>query len=163
MTTTCTNCSAPFQVSNEDLVFLDKLSPTFNGEKVLIPAPGKCPECRRQRRLASPNISEFYNRNCDKCQKSMISAYSPDKPYTVYCNDCWWGGDWDPCAYGQDFDFERPFFEQYRELQLKVPRATLMNKAPENSEYCNYAGFNKDCYLAVLGCSHRPVHQAPAG
>ncbi len=147
----CSTCQAQYEITDADRAMLKKLSPVFNGETVELPAQNKCPECRRQRRLASPNISEFYNRNCDKCQKTMISAYSADKPYTVYCNDCWWGDSWDSREYGQDYDFNKSFFTQYRELQLKVPRPTLMNKAPENSEYCNYAGFNKDCYLAVLG------------
>ena len=29
--------------------------------------------------------------------------------------------EWDPMEYGMDVDFTRPFFEQFRELMLKVP------------------------------------------
>jgi len=49
--------------------------------------------------------------------------------------------------YGRDFDFSRSFFEQFYELQLEVPRPALVNNNAENSDYCNFADDNKNCYL----------------
>ncbi len=66
----------------------------------------------------------------------------------MYCNECWWGDGWDPAAYGVDFDFTRPFFEQFHELQLQVPRMGLLNKNSVNSEYTNHSGDNKNVYLS---------------
>tara|TARA_B100000315_G_C14548703_1_gene574578 strand:+ start:376 stop:1812 length:1437 start_codon:yes stop_codon:yes gene_type:complete len=69
----------------------------------------------------------------------------------VYCQECWWGDGWDEHSYGRPYDFQKPFFEQYKELQDAVPRLSLMNRNAENSEYCNYAANNKNCYLAMGG------------
>src|SRR6185295_14940235 len=65
----------------------------------------------------------------------------------VYCSDCWWSDRWDPLSYGRDFDFSRPFFDQFRELQDVVPRLALNNVRHENSEYCNQSTGNKNSYL----------------
>ena len=77
----------------------------------------------------------------------MVTIYSPNKPYKVYCTTCWWGDGWDPASYGRDFDFTRPFFEQFAELQREVPRMALLNKNSVNSEYSNHASDNKNVYL----------------
>ncbi len=151
MNKTCKQCKQQFEITDDDLSFYEKVSPIINSKTYSIPPPTLCVTCREQRRLAIPNVRNFYHRNCNLCNKSMVSAYAPDEPFTVYCQDCWWGSKWDESSYGINVDFSRPFFEQMRELQSKVPRITLMNKAPENSEFCNYAGFNKNCYLAVAG------------
>lgn len=79
----------------------------------------------------------------------MISLYNPEAPYPVYCQDCWWSDSWDPLAYGTTVDFSRPFFEQYRELQLVVPRLALFNIHSENSIYTNHSSNNKNCYMGV--------------
>jgi len=61
---------------------------------------------------------------------------------------CWWGDGWDYSSYGKDFDFSRPFFEQYYELQKEVPRMALLNKNSINSEYTNHSRDDKNCYLS---------------
>jgi hypothetical protein len=76
-----------------------------------------------------------------------VTIYSQNKPYKVYCNSCWWGDGWDATSYGRDFDFSRPFFEQFAELQHDVPRMALLNKNSENSEYTNHSSDNKNVYL----------------
>lgn len=150
---TCKNewCKQPFTVTDEDLAFYEKVSPVFGDHKEIIPPPTRCPACRLQRRMSSPNVRHLYSRDCGLCGKSTVTAYSKDKQLVVYCQQCWWGDSWNELDYGREMDFSRPFFDQMKELQLVVPRLALMNKAPENSEYCNYAGFNKNCYLAVFG------------
>lgn len=77
----------------------------------------------------------------------MIAMFSEDSDKTVYCRECWWSDKWDPCDYGKDFDFERSFFEQLDELIKTVPLASLAIGDSENSEYTNYAMWNKNCYL----------------
>lgn len=78
----------------------------------------------------------------------MVTFYSPNKPHKVYCIQCWWGDGWDPSSFGRDFDFSRPFFEQFRELQLNVPRIAVFNKNNINSDYTNHSGDNKNTYLS---------------
>lgn len=140
-TKNCQNCKKDFTIEVEDFSFY---------EKIKVSPPTWCPKCRQQRRYAWRNERTLYRRNCDLCKKSTVTIYSPNKPHKVYCNDCWWSDDWDPSSYGQDFDFSRPFFEQFHELQLKVPRMALLNKNGVNSEYTNHSSDNKDVYLSFV-------------
>ena len=135
----CQNCKKDFTIESEDFNFY---------EKIKVPAPTWCPECRQLRRYAWRNERVLYRRNCDLCGKSTVTIYSSNKPFKVYCNDCWWGDGWDSSKYGRDFDFSRPFFEQYHELQLEVPRMALLNKRSINSEYTNHALDNKNVFLS---------------
>ncbi len=151
MTIRCRFCALPFSTDEEYLGVLGRLSLKIKDQLFEIPAPTLCPDCRQQRRLVRRNERHLYRRTCDKCSCSMISSYSTDKHFTVYCHECWWGDSWDRQSYGREYDFTRGFFDQFGELQRSVPRLTLMNRNPENSEYCNYAGDNKNCFLAVGG------------
>lgn len=93
------------------------------------------------------NENSYYSRSCDKCGKKIISIFPQDSAQVVYCQDCWWADDFDPLSYGQDFDFSRPFFEQYAELMAKVPLVAMVVGDSENSDYTNYAMWNKNCYI----------------
>ncbi|MDP9249319.1 MAG: hypothetical protein M3M85_02305 [bacterium] len=138
-TKNCQNCKKNFTIESEDFKFY---------EKIKVPPPTWCPECRQLRRYAWRNERNLYRRPCDLCGKSTVTIYSPNKPYKVYCNVCWWGDDWDPASYGRDFDFSRPFFEQFAELQHDVPRMALLNKNSVNSEYTNHSADNKNVYMS---------------
>ncbi len=85
------------------------------------------------------------------CRRSIISMYHPKSPYTVYCNDCFASDQWDPFAYALDYNPHQPFFEQLGELLVKVPKSATYSSPASgpnvNSEYTNFAGGNKDCYL----------------
>ncbi len=147
---TCQQCQSLFEVTDQDHQFYDKVSPIFNGKKYLIPEPTLCPDCRRQRRLSFRNERFLYHRKCDLTGRQIISAYSSDKPYKTYQSDEWFSDKWDPLAYGRDFDFSRPFFEQFAELKKEVPRMALVTSpqaADYNCSYINFAGHSKNCYM----------------
>ncbi|MDO8649259.1 MAG: hypothetical protein Q7R81_05765 [Candidatus Peregrinibacteria bacterium] len=147
MQKTCASCSQSFSVDDADIAFLDKLSPIIAGEKQSLPPPTRCPDCRQRRRLSFRNEHHLYRRTCDLTGASIISAYSPDKPFKVYEPSAWWGDQWDGLSYGRPFDFNRPFFEQFAELQREVPRISLHVVSVENADYVNLSGYLKDCYL----------------
>ena len=149
MQQSCRQCTHEFEIASDDLEFYDKVSPVYKGKKHSIPAPSLCPECRQQRRLAFRNERKLFTDQCDLCKKSVISLYSPDKPNKVYCQSCWWGDEWDPAEFKRDFDFNKPFFEQFKELQKIVPRLSIFNLQSVNSEYTNHASGNKNCYMGV--------------
>lgn len=73
--------------------------------------------------------------------------YSPDAKFPVYKPDVWFGDSWDARDCGREFDFERPFFEQFAELRDEVPHLALVSKNNFNCDYCNIVGDCKDCYL----------------
>ncbi|MDP6561472.1 MAG: hypothetical protein QF793_00940 [Candidatus Peribacteraceae bacterium] len=97
------------------------------------------------------NSRNLYSRTCDLTGENIVTIYAPEKPFKVYKREEWFGDKWDATEYGRDFDFTRPFFQQYKELQLEVPRCALLNVNPENSEYCNMCVDNKNCYLVFGG------------
>lgn len=82
----------------------------------------------------------------------MISLYSADKPYKVYKESIWWSDKWDPLEEGQNFDFNRPFFEQFDELLHKVPRRGMhQDGTNENSQYTTFGMSNRNCYMSYAG------------
>jgi len=60
----CKKCSINFEITNEDLEFYKKVSPVFNGEKIEIPTPTLCPDCRQQRRISFRNFYKLYKSKC---------------------------------------------------------------------------------------------------
>src|SRR3989339_1132767 len=118
MRKTCNNCQQNFEITDEDLKFYEKVSPVFNDKKYLIPQPTLCYECRQQRKLAFRNERVLYKRKCDLCKQQIISIYSPDKPFQVYCQKCIWSDKYDPIVFGRNYDFNKSFFEQFSELML---------------------------------------------
>ncbi|MFA6521445.1 MAG: hypothetical protein WCT53_03615 [Candidatus Gracilibacteria bacterium] len=149
LTRTCKKCESNFQITDEDLSFYEKISPTFDDKKYNLLPPTLCPECREQRRWAFRNQSKLYKRKCDFSGEPMISLYSQDKPYKVYKEEIWWSDKWNPMDYGRDFDFSRPFFEQFSELLHAVPRRGMhQDGTNENSDYTTFGMSNKDCYYS---------------
>lgn len=65
----------------------------------------------------------------------------------VYDYDEWWSDKWDQHETGRDFDFNRTFFEQFKELQEEAPHVSIVNINSENSAYTNMSADNKNCYL----------------
>ena len=138
MNKNCQNCKKDFLIEEDDLKFY---------EKIKVPSPTFCPECRLARRLAWRNERSLYKRDCDLCKKNIISMYKAGTTFPVYCHDCWWGDEWDATEYGIDYDFSKSFFEQFKSLQEKVPKPALYESANTNSEYCNHTAHMKNCYL----------------
>lgn len=150
----CLHCRIEFAITDEDKNFLEEISPIFNNKKYLIPEPTFCPDCRAQRRMSWRNERKFHKRKCDLCQKSILSMYGADVKFPVYCLDCWWSDMGEAHLSentSRNFDFSRPFFDQFFELRDKTPHFCLANLAStmENSDFCNHAGYLKNCYLLV--------------
>lgn len=84
-TKVCQNCKKNFIINPDDLLFY---------EKIKVPAPTWCPECRLIRRMAYRNERVLYKRKCDAPghTEEMISIFSPDKADRIYCHSAWWGG-----------------------------------------------------------------------
>lgn len=110
-----------------------------------------CNRCLHMQKLAFRNERVFYKRKCDGTSEEIVSIYHPKSPYKVYKADYFWSDKWSPYDYGQDYDFSRPFFEQFVELKLCVPRLAIHNAKAENSDYCNTSFGNKNSYMIFGG------------
>ena len=139
---TCQNCKKEFTIETEDFNFY---------EKIKVPPPTWCPECRMIRRLSCANGWSLFFRNCDKCGKRTLSMYSPSSKLTIYCQICWWADDWDGTEYAMEYDSGRPFFNQLKELSEETPYQALETDYPtlKNCDYCNALGYCKNCLLAI--------------
>jgi hypothetical protein len=136
---TCQNCHTDFTIEPDDFSFY---------EKVKVPPPTFCPECRLQRRYAWRNERSFFKTICGHCGKNILSAYPSESSYPIFCHNCWMGDAWDPLDYGQEYDFTKPFFTQFKELFGKVPRLNLFQMNSANSEYSNIIRDCKNTYLS---------------
>jgi hypothetical protein len=76
-TKNCQNCKNNFIVDIDDFLFY---------EKIKVPAPTFCPECRLQRRMLWRNERTLYRRKCDapNHEEFIVSIYPPDKKFPVY-------------------------------------------------------------------------------
>ena len=139
----CQNCKNDFQIEPDDFGFY---------EKIQVPPPTFCPECRLVRRLAWRNETGLHNRTCDFCKIKIISIYSEDVNKIVYCDKCWWSDNWDGMEYSLDIDFHRPFLEQFFELFYKTPVPNLFafGTTMINSKYCNMANDMKMFLMEVV-------------
>jgi len=150
----CQNCKAEFVIEPEDFDFYKKIS--ASGGSALggkVPPPTFCPQCRWQRRLMFRNERSLYFVNCGLCGKRTISIYAPDSPFPIYDYDCWLSDKWNRFSYGKEYDFLRPFFEQFKELSREVPHcATLILQSP-GCETCALAWNSKNCYLSLVNTS----------
>ncbi|PJC39314.1 hypothetical protein CO044_00525 [Candidatus Peregrinibacteria bacterium CG_4_9_14_0_2_um_filter_38_9] len=144
---TCEKCQNQFTIPEDDKNFLQKFSVKIEGATFAVPEPTLCPDCRQQRRLSFRNERALYHRKCDMSSKDIISIYRQDSPYKVYSPQEWWSDKWNPLDFGRDFDFERPFFEQFAELKQSIPHLSLHVTNNESSEYINLSGYNKHCHL----------------
>ncbi len=135
----CQNCKNDFTIESEDFSFYDKIK---------VPSPTFCPECRLMRRMAWRGERFLYKRICPFTGKSVITCFSEESGVPVVDRDYWWSDDFNPLDYARDYDFSKSFFEQWQELLKTVPSIPLFNAKSQNSPYTNYAGELKDVYMS---------------
>src|SRR3989344_8204454 len=141
----CQNCKQDFIIDPEDFAFY---------EKIKVPAPTWCPKCRLVRRLIGMNERVFYKRKCDMTGKEILSMFPEDTPFPVYESEAWYSDNWDPYQYGQEYNFSKPFFEQFLELQNKVPRMALVIQGKSvNSPYAHRTSNPKNSYMVFRATS----------
>jgi hypothetical protein len=142
----CAATGRPFTISEQEAALRAALSPIIGGQKILFPEPKLCPEERQRRRLATRNERILYRTTSAVSGKSLISSYSPDKSYQVVSREEW--HQLDNTQFGQDFDFQRPVFEQFAELALKTYKPNVIQDGEMvNSDFTQFCGWSKNCYL----------------
>lgn len=76
----CEHCQKNFKIIAQELKYYQSKS---------LPLPRKCPNCRHKDRLGLRNPRQLFTRNCGKCNQELKTAYSPDRPEIVYCENCY--------------------------------------------------------------------------
>lgn len=139
----CKKCKQEFVLNSNDIGFYQKMK---------VPNPKVCPDCRFKMRSMFRNETTLYSgRKCALCNKNVITMYNPKLSYVVCCNECYQGDKWDPLSFAKDYNVSKSFFEQLKELLVVVPKAITfasLGTGPNiNSDYVNQAGGLKNCYL----------------
>jgi hypothetical protein len=135
----CQNCKKDFTIETEDFNFY---------EKIKVPPPTYCPDCRFTRRMLNMNDRVLYKRKCDLTGKDIFSMYPENAQFPVYETEAWYSDQWDPYQYGIDYDFSKSFFEQFKELWNKVPHMALVKQGMSvNSPYTHRVHDMKNCYM----------------
>lgn len=134
----CQNCHNDFLIEPDDFAFYEKMK---------VPPPTFCPECRFLRRLCWRNNRSLFKRSCGLCNKSLVSFYKDDG-VPVYCESCYSSDAWDMYQHGVDFDFSLPFLQQLEIVLNKQPRVFSVRYGTNiNSDYSNSIVNSKNLYL----------------
>ena len=138
----CQNCKKDFTIESGDFNFY---------ERVQVPPPTFCPLCRIIRRMSFLNDRNFYKRKCDKTGQMCVSLFPENFKIPVYTPKAWWADDWDAISYGQEYDFTKPFFLQFKELMDKVPQFSMQSQYTTlvNSEYTMMGTYNRNCFMVT--------------
>lgn len=143
-TRTCQNCKENFDIQPEDFTFY---------EKIKVPSPTFCPQCRLQRRMAWRNDWHLFKKTDALTGEKIFSLFPEESPVKIYDREYWWTDSWNPLDYGRDYDFSKPFFEQFKELLHTVPLPSNFMFNMVDCNYCTNANDCKKCYL-VRGASY---------
>jgi hypothetical protein len=146
----CQNCQQEFIIEPDDFAFY---------EKIKVPPPTWCPECRVIRRTIFWNYVNLFKKTPVSAEdyseageeKKIFSTYPNEANIKIYDHDYWWSDEWNPMDYGVDIDFKKPFLQQIKELKDAVPMYSRSVRGLVNSDYCNNASYLKNCYLCFNG------------
>ncbi len=114
-----------------------------------LPLPTESPFERLRHIAVFRNRINLYNTTCVLSGKPILSCFPLERKLAVADIDVWGGDSWDASSYAQDYDANRPFFDQLQELFQKtpIPNLNVITGAMENSHYVNGAMNLKNCYL----------------
>lgn len=135
----CTDCKKEFEIDSGDLGLY---------EKVGLKLPEQCFFCRLKQYAAFWVFGKFRKGVSDLSGESFITVLPENTRYPIYKSHEWWSDDWDPMDFGQDYSPARPFFEQLKELQEKIPHPHQVGKNNTNCDWCDDIWFSKNCYLS---------------
>ncbi len=116
-------------------------------EKFKLQSPLVCQACRHKRRLIFRNEKNLFYNKSFLSGKKILSLYPQSSPFKIIDQNEWWSDDFDATKYGRDYDFNKPFFQQFRDLQKDVPRWSRIVVNCENSEFANNCAQVKNCFL----------------
>lgn len=134
----CFLCHQQFGITDQDITVYQSMG---------VPPPTHCPDCRHLRHLVFRNERKLFLNKSHLSGKTIVSTYPSSSPFKIIDKDEWWSDSFDASIYGRDFDFNKPFFQQFKELQREVPRWARMYINCENSDYTNNSAGTKNSYL----------------
>ncbi len=134
----CQNCHSKFTIEPDDFAFY---------EKIKVPPPTWCPDCRLQRRMSWRNDWHLFKKRDEHNGQMIFSFFPTESEIKIYERNYWNSDAWDPLSCGRDYDWNKPFFVQFQELMRSVPFPAHSIRNMSNCLYCTNAHSLKNCYL----------------
>lgn len=76
----CKQCTKNYRIIPREAEFYQRLA---------IPTPDLCPDCRHLRRFRARGPNQLWQRNCAKCNAQIQTNYAPGRPEILYCEPCY--------------------------------------------------------------------------
>ena len=148
---TCRFSGEKFYVRPEDVEFY---------KKIRVPLPTLRPNERWRLIFSFWNSYFLFNTKSALTGEKIISQYPPNTPFKIFEHQKWFGStQWDPADYAREYKPEVSFFDQFKALQLEVPRPNLfVNSLSVNSDYTNDSVNLKNCYLVFNSSESENCH-----
>lgn len=135
----CQNCKNDFVIEVDDFSFYEKMK---------VPVPTWCPDCRMVRRLSFRNERNLFRRKDAHTGQDSFSGFPAEAHLNTYENNYWHGDAWSGLEYGVAYDFSVPFFKQFYDMLSVVPLPAKSSAGfMIDSDYCNEAGRLRNAYL----------------
>ena len=114
-----------------------------------IPLPVISPLPRLRNLGAFRNRTYLYHGQCAHTGRKILTSIAPERGFIVWDRDVFESDEYSPASFGRNYDFNRPFFQQFEELLRSVPLPNLSTNRPtmENSDFTNGITGAKNCYL----------------
>lgn len=141
----CVDCKTSFDVVVPENLF-EKVSPQFGGISYPFAEPTRCWPCRRRNRLTFKNERQLYRRTCSLTGMSVVSTFSPDKPYPVIRSLEVGADGIDATQFGMEVGED--VLARYSDLKRLVPRGSVLLRGSENCAYNNDVADSKNAYLS---------------
>ena len=141
----CKHCQTEFTITDAELSMY---------EKVGIELPTICFFCRVKLHLSFLLFGKFRKGKSDLSGENLITVLPEKNRYPIYTLAEWHSDAWDAMDHGVDYDSDRSFFEQLKELQEKIPRPHQNGSKNTNCDWCDDVWNSKNCYLSrsVVDC-----------
>ncbi len=146
-TRVCAYCKENFTIEDRELLMYGKVD---------LVIPDICRTCRWKQHMAFWPFGKFRSGTSDFSKEKFITVLPEKARYPIYLSKEWWGDGWDAMDYAKEYDPNRSFFEQLKELQEKVPRPHQQGAQNLGCDWCDDAWESKNCYLSrsVKNCEN---------
>lgn len=144
----CTSTGKVFIITEAEQKLISKLEVLHPLLKVGdIPLPTIHPQEFNRQLQSYVSLMSLFEDKSAISGAPLITRYNPRLGYQVCTYEEFWSDEVDNTSVGRDYDFSRPFFDQWNELMHAVVMQPLVQINCENSKYVDSSSSLKNCYL----------------
>lgn len=143
----CRITGREFLVSEQEQAHLDKMFQTNPCLKEPLPLPTVHPYEELRRQCAFANYLNLFKSKSALSGRNQLTRHNPELGNKICTVDEFWSDAIDNSQFGRPYCFDRPFFEQWRDLVHDCYLLPLNNFNTEGSSYVNGATNVSNSYL----------------